>query len=695
MPECICIMKRTLSKLILLLPFALFVAVIVLNTLDFGGGSIRFIREAVLTVAVWLCFPIIFYQQWRDQQGNHNSLRQIFFLLIFTSLLAFAVARIDSAAFAGVDSIVALFWTLYSISVVLVLFGAFRHLIHIKRRPATARNFKWMLYLQLLFAFLQGTGTQYLKKSPLSWLGTEALLGVMTFILVVLFVTNSFRVSWIHYLNRRQKLACFWGGLLLLPFAWQLFSHFSQNNIVKTFSPFLGVFICYSFLFFAIYCTLALFSLIAHLPTAHLFDRKMKELESLYALSSTLSVEFDLNRLARQIVKLAAEVTESDCCWLELIDPQKQKLDLVAWQNLSENEQAKRRAYSTYEHDIEELTQKQTIVENQVLRNKRLRTISRWKSNLGSVVVVPLRSTQQTIGYLYAGKEATFGFEHEDVELLNAFAAQAVIAVENTKLIESSMLKDRLEHELRLAHDAQMNLLPKEMPKLPGFTIEAVCKTANEVGGDYYDFIPLDRDNRLVVTVGDVSGKGAEAAFYMAEIKGMIGALARTLGEPAKVLKKANRIISKILESNHFITLIYGMIDGKRRCFTFCRAGHCPLLLAEPDRDEIRVIEPRGLGVGLDDGPIFDTKLVEEQIDLCPGQTLLLYTDGATEMRNPAGEEFGEKRLVETFASLKHLPAAQIRDGLLAAIDRFSDKSTVHDDLTFVLIQVIDKSALC
>ncbi|MBN1542495.1 SpoIIE family protein phosphatase [candidate division KSB1 bacterium] len=635
----------------------------------------------MIALAIWLSFFLIPIQKWLAFQSNIQTIRQIFFIILFTDLASHFVEPSS-----GESSVLVWLWAVYSTTAVLILLSLFRHLIYIKRKPSTERNFGWMIFFMLLIAFLRTSAGQPVANLPLPFTENGVMAGLGWLILLVLFGINGSRVSWIHYLNRRQKLASFWGGLFLLPFAWHLVARLFDFSAVTIAIPFLGAFLALSVLFFALYLTIALLVVTAHLPTAHLFDRKIREMESLYALSSTMSSEFDLQKLVSQIVKLAAKVTEAEYSWLELVDQGSQSLDLVAWCNLTDKEKRLRQKYLPRIEQMEDLTQKKALVENQMPRNSRLRFFARWKANLGSLLIVPMVSGQESIGYLYAGKSGTFGFEQEDVELLNAFAAQAVIAVENTRLIKASLLKERFEHELRLAHDAQMNLLPKCLPDLPGLQVEAICKTANEVGGDYYDFIDLEHGGKWGVVVGDVSGKGASAAFYMAEIKGVIDALARTLCNPLRVVREANRIIYKSIESNHFITLIYGMIDLQEKCFTFCRAGHCPVLLADKDQDEIVALQPNGLGIGLDSGPVFDAALNEEKIELHPGMTLLLYTDGATEIRNTLGEEYGEQRLIETLASLKGLPAKQVRQGLLNAIDQFVGDAKAHDDLTLVVI---------
>jgi len=272
--------------------------------------------------------------------------------------------------------------------------------------------------------------------------------------------------------------------------------------------------------------------------------------------------------------------------------------------------------------------------------------------------------------------------------MLRAFSDQAAIAVENARLVQESIVKERLEQELRIAHEAQMKLLPKKMPILEGLEIDAVCITANEVGGDYYDFFELG-DGKIGIVIGDVSGKGPSAAFYVAEVKGIMEALAKEVRSPKAMLVSANETLYKNFDRNTFISLIYGIIDAKDRCFTFCRAGHCPLYYLGQDFKEPQMLEPKGIGVGLDAGKIFEKTLEPMKVTLNDEDALLLFTDGVTEARNPNGEEFGEERLAKAFLQVKNENSTEIKKTLIHHIYTFFDGQNAYDDLTFIIIKAL------
>ncbi|MFQ5769045.1 MAG: PP2C family protein-serine/threonine phosphatase, partial [bacterium] len=258
---------------------------------------------------------------------------------------------------------------------------------------------------------------------------------------------------------------------------------------------------------------------------------------------------------------------------------------------------------------------------------------------------------------------------------------------ENARLFEELLVKERFEQELKVAHDAQRKLLPKKMPRIPGLEIEAISITANEVGGDYYDFFEVG--NRLAIAVGDVSGKGAKAAFYMAELKGIIESLSNIYTSPKELMIQINQSLFRNLERTAFISLIYSIIDTKKKELVFTRAGHCPLLFCSEGNGESRYIEPPGLGLGLDYGKKFAEILSEQTITLKSGDVLIFYTDGVIEARDREYREFDEERLRKLVSKNFHLRASQIKELLVKEIQDFVGGAKSHDDLTLVVIKVI------
>ncbi|MQA29991.1 MAG: SpoIIE family protein phosphatase, partial [Luteitalea sp.] len=258
--------------------------------------------------------------------------------------------------------------------------------------------------------------------------------------------------------------------------------------------------------------------------------------------------------------------------------------------------------------------------------------------------------------------------------------------------------KKRLEEELRIAHEIQMSLLPSGPLSLPGMSITALCVPAREVGGDYYDVLPLD-DHRVGVLIADVSGKGTYAALYMAELKGLVLSLSRIYSSPRALLITANQLISEHLDARSFITMTYAVVDLRARTITYARAGHTPLIYLPgpgiPHR-RLQILAPDGLVLGLkiDNGEMFERLLQEETIAINPGDLYLFFTDGISEAMNEAHDCFGETRLAQLVEEHAHLPSDQLRERVLREIAAFVGTAAQHDDMTMILLRIEEVAAL-
>jgi len=264
-------------------------------------------------------------------------------------------------------------------------------------------------------------------------------------------------------------------------------------------------------------------------------------------------------------------------------------------------------------------------------------------------------------------------------------------------LLRQAAEKKRLEEELRIAHEIQMSLLPQGPLQMPGLSVTALCVPAREVGGDYYDFLPID-DHRVGVLIADVSGKGTSAALYMAELKGLVLSLSRIYLSPRELLIAANRIISQHLDARSFITMTYAIIDLEKQSMTYARAGHTPLIYVPgPSADSrlAQILAPEGLVLGLkfDNGEMFERLLEEQTIALGAGDLYLFFTDGITEAMNTADDMFGENRLGRLVEEHAHLPADELRERVLREIASFVGDAPQHDDMTMILLKIENLAA--
>src|SRR5699024_10876755 len=205
-------------------------------------------------------------------------------------------------------------------------------------------------------------------------------------------------------------------------------------------------------------------------------------------------------------------------------------------------------------------------------------------------------------------------------------------------------------------------------------------------GGDYYDFIQLD-DHRAAIAVGDVSGKGIQAAFYMTFVKGLLHSLSQETYAPAEVLKKANRLFCDNSAKGTFISLIYGVIDLQAGTFTFARAGHNPILHLNRSTELIEELQTDVLGIGLTKGEKFDNKIQEIELSITADDLFLLYTDGIVEALNSIHEFYGTDRLIPIVDGMKDDKAEAIISVVSQQVRNFIGQARQHDDMTLMAIR--------
>lgn len=274
-----------------------------------------------------------------------------------------------------------------------------------------------------------------------------------------------------------------------------------------------------------------------------------------------------------------------------------------------------------------------------------------------------------------------------------ALASSFNSMVENIEeLLEQKVVKERLQQELQIARDIQTSLLPSETLRRGDLTLAAACRPAREIGGDYCDFFPLDED-RIGLLVADVSGKGASAALYMAELKGLMLALSKTHQSPRALLGEVNRVLSTNLGRTSFVTMTYAVLDLRHRTLVHARAGHTPLihLRAGDAFPRTRLLAPEGLVLGVRMESVrsrFEGLLKEHTITLSPGDVVVLFTDGISEAMNGIRDLYGEDRLCLCVEEHAELEPDALCDEIFESVREFADGAEQHDDMTMIVLKV-------
>jgi len=519
-----------------------------------------------------------------------------------------------------------------------------------------------------------------------------------------------YRIPWIPHISStaKNKVILFsLTGFIFTAVAFILYSTDysadTPNNLMHNYAIILHSVIGGFFLGLASYFGLIFFNALFTLSSTELVERRQQEVQSLAKLTRfssdvlTSDLLLDIPKLADQITILAREATKSDCAWLELtmrpvIGASVTEEMYRSFDNISAESAL---AISNDTFSGANVSIANGLIEMQqaiVVNSKEFLPVFEGYDGIKplSLLAIPLMHKAQMRGALYVAKEKEYGFDDEDVTVLTAFSDIASLAFDTARLLTDSIEKQKFDGELRAARVMQQSLLPsaENIPKHPEYQIDALSIPAYEVGGDYYDFLNLWDGSQLVIT-GDVSGKGISASIFMAEVKGIVQALAPQQATIRELLVATNdavmRNVSKSATSRSFVTL--AAVSIKDGYVHYCRAGHTPLLHFSAN-GEFRYHQPKGMGIGFVKRALFDQVLEEDEFVLARGETLVLFSDGITEIRNEAGEELGYKRFAEIVRSARfENEVEKMKDLILKNVLDFSGAMNFFDDATFVIIR--------
>ncbi len=245
---------------------------------------------------------------------------------------------------------------------------------------------------------------------------------------------------------------------------------------------------------------------------------------------------------------------------------------------------------------------------------------------------------------------------------------------------------ERIARELEIAREIQATLLPSRLPHLPNIEMDAYYHAATEVGGDYFDLVPIDED-RLMIAVGDVAGKGVPGLVVMAMVRILVRALARNPERPAALIRQLNVLLRADMKSSMFVTLFWGILNTRDGSLDFANAGHMPLVVYRASRRAVDAFRATAKPLGVFSDEIFSSGLEDHRITLEPGDCILQFTDGLNETRNSAGEEYGVARLKEVLAAEAGGSALCIVNELRRDLDAFRGAAPQSDDLTIVVVK--------
>ena len=680
--------------------FLIFLAVLLVSRIVFGG-FVRFskpmpysqtIQEGLLFLGILIVLAVLYARQW---VRNWDIQRMVHFssglvpawwiaFWIFNTSRKILPFPAQLPTMQGIFNFIVLFAVLITS---VWLLAVLKELLFIQRGKFTAGGFFLLLAglcVLILYEWIWGQQDIWPEGGWTASYGMSFGRNVFFTLFVAISVLNGFRTKWVHYLRKRQKWEILFLSLLSgaagFPLIERLPAEMRPHSLVAS------LFVYGLLVFWMIYTAMSFLTVLLHLPTAGLLDRRMREMSSLQELSTAIGSVFDVRDLIRKTVGLSLQVVDADFAWIELRKGQDFELAGSEGALLEDIRALPVEAAARLRERA--LKSDSSVLIPHVNRNKEMAAFRRWHRKAGALLAARLQHKNRNLGILYAASEKPFGFMDDHRVIFRAFANQAAMAFENASLVEASLEKERYREELRLAHEAQMRLLPRTLPLLPGLQLKGLCLTANDIGGDFYDLIVLDED-RIDLVIGDVSGKGASAAFNMAELKGVIQGLARHFREPKDIVLEINRFIRSQFEPDEFVTMIYASYRPSEREMRFVRAGHTPVGWIRTEKMEW--LESGGLGLGLADNEVLEKSLENRLCRLSPGDALFFFTDGLIEARNRAGEEFGEERLTGLLNRNRGLGAADYLSRIQDEVAAFTQGMPRHDDITLVVLKLDEK----
>jgi serine phosphatase RsbU (regulator of sigma subunit) len=538
------------------------------------------------------------------------------------------------------------------------------------RLQKTWNVFEYLLLISLLFNFFEFN----IGHFPFA-----IALAVLLFIGLIL----SVNLKWVAYLNAKEK----WQSVLLLLFITIFSYYFFYTVISHSYNPYFttdlmhSVYVLAIFVFVIFYSIFSLLVVLFNLPTTSVFEKKAEDVISLQKLAQSLQSGESEKHVYEVLLESAVSSVNADAAWLEVKDEKGIVTDLI-YREISPD---------TIAH-IKRILRKNRlnrIVDETFARNNSSKNFADalLKYNFGSILVAPLIANDKSLGSLNLLKKAKDGFDNEKKDLIHTFARQASLSIENFRLLSKTIEAERYKEELKIAQRIQKSLLPKAVNISQNIEIEAFSEPAYEVGGDYYDFYQTE-DNKIILVVGDVSGKGTTAAFHMAQMKGIFQTLAQMQIDAEHFLKYANQAIANCLAKTSFITLTLVLIDTENQEVEIARAGHCPTLYYSARAKKAIYFDSGGLGLGIIRKNQDYAQYLETQFfRFAKNDLLLLYTDGIVEAKNEKAEEYGYDRLIELLEKNATQPIAEILEKIKADVNEFMSDKYLQDDCTALIIK--------
>jgi serine phosphatase RsbU (regulator of sigma subunit) len=642
------------------------------------SSAINEIIVALTTVSLILSLSDVVHNQRFNPMSlvmNVGILAAVlFFLINFSNFILTKFNNLGSESVSDLgllDNVISFIYSLIIIGITSYIFLVFKELFFLKQKKNVSTIFNTMA----VFFILACLSTVLSKQNELSYIKDTFFI-----ISILLIIISSIRISWMAFIVKKEKVALLIISIVISVLFIINLSKGGENNshveALTNFSSSLYMFLKLIMIYGAIYFNVLFFTTLFHLPTAEAFDRKAQEVNFLQYFSKLITESFDFDELAETVTDMTIKVCNAHSSW-------------IIWKENGEFQPLANKNIGFVDSNIItkyllEYIKRKNPASAFFINIKRLEDKSQLSEDFSFVAAAPLKAHNEIKGYIVATKKSDLVFDDDDANAMDTFSDYASLAIENSKLLEESIEKERLEKELDVAREIQRKILPNSSPEINNLFISSTFIPAFEVGGDYYDFFKM-KDDKFGFVIADVSGKGISAAFIMAEVKGIFESLTKVVERPKEILIKANEILERTLDRHNFVSAAYGIIDLNTGVLNVARAGHCPIIFVR--NKVVKNIRPSGIGLGLNFDMHFANSLKEEEIKLMPNDLIVLYTDGITEAQDINLEEFGSERLETILIDNYSKKVDEIAEKVIREVTLFSQHKAQHDDITLVILK--------
>lgn len=425
-------------------------------------------------------------------------------------------------------------------------------------------------------------------------------------------------------------------------------------------------------------------------PTAEILETGLSSRTELLGLISKVGVTLlsssGLDDTLNQVATLVFEAVPAERCVIMLRDEMAEGGMKILVARIRGNDEPLVEVRISRTVMDEVLKNGKSVLTSDAQHDPRFASQTMILQGIRSVLAVPLSVDERNIfGIIYADSpthEATFTEEHLDI--LTTLASVASIRVENATLLDERIQRERMERELELATEIQQRFQPSAPPKLEGYEFQGISFSCYEIGGDYYDFIPLS-ENKMLIALGDVSGKGTAAALLMSSLHAAIHGQVSAQRSLAETVSSVNRYLADNTPANRFVTLFITELDPRSGTLRYINAGHNPPLIGRAD-GTIEQLSSGGFPLGI--LPAAEFEVGETQLH--PGESLIVYSDGVSEANNSQEEEFGMERLTDVIRRNLSASAAGMRDKVESALSAFTQTAPANDDITLVIVKRVE-----